>query len=248
MSKIIAGNIAGAGLGNKMFINALAYIISLKTGKELFTTPIEFFNNTKKNTNANTITNPLYTKQYGDQNINIEEILNHSGDIIINSFVQRQEYYTNYRNELRNFFYEAYKGGVKHNNTVLYIRNGDYKDIGVYLGVDNYYRLLDNINFTHLTIVTEHIDKDVELIAQKYNADIFSKSVFEDFLYIKNADSVIMSQSTFSWWAAFLGAPKKVHVPLSVKGVSKGWWYISPGTDDIDLSLKYSNYNYIILK
>ena len=248
MSKVIADVIPGAGLGNKMFINALAYIISLKTGKELFTTPIEFFSNTKKNISPDIINNPLFTRQYGDQNINLSEVLNHEGDIIINSFVQRQEYYSAYRTELRNFFYEASEGGERHNKTVLYIRNGDYKGIGVYLGLENYYKILDSIDFTNLTIVTEHVDRDVEQIAQKYNADIFSKNIFEDFLFIKNANNVIMSQSTFSWWAAFIGEPKKVYVPLSIKGVSKGWWYTNPNEDDIDLSLKYDNYKYITVK
>jgi len=248
MNKVIAYNMPDAGLGNKMFINALAYIISLKTGKELITTPIEFFNNTKLNTKLDAVVNPLYTRQFGDQYINLDEILKHKGDIVVNSFAQRQEYYTNYRNELRSFFYEATNNGVQHNNTVLYIRNGDYKDIGVYLGLENYYTILDNIDFSNLTIVVEHVDKDVDAIAQKYNANIFSNSIFEDFLYIKNAANIIMSQSTFSWWAAFLGDAKRVYIPLSIKGVSKGWWYVDPDNDDIDLSLKYNNYNYILIK
>ena len=212
MSKVIAYDIPGAGLGNKMFINALAYIISLKTGKELITTPIEFFNNTKINVRIDTLIDPLYTRQYGDQYVNLDELYNHRGDIVVNSFAQRQEYYTNYRDELQSFFYEATNGGVQHNGTVLYIRNGDYRDIGVYLGLENYCTILDSIDHSNLTIVVEHIDSDVEIIAQKYNANIFSKSAFEDFLYIKNAGNIVMSQSTFSWWAAFLGKAKKIYL------------------------------------
>lgn len=248
MSKVVAYNIPGTGLGNRMFINALAYIISLKTGRELVTSPIEYFNNTKININVDTLIDPIYTRQYGDQYVNLNEIFNHKGDVVVNSFAQRQEYYTDYRDELRSFFYEATNQGSQHNDTVLYIRNGDYRDIGVYLGLENYYNILDSIDHSNLTIVAEHIDRDIESIMQKYNANIFSKSIFEDFLYIKNATNIIMSQSTFSWWAAFLGDAKKIYIPLSIKGVSRGWWYVSPGDDEVDLSLSYNNYNYITLK
>ncbi len=43
MNRVIAYNMPGIGLGNKMFINALAYVIALKTGRELITIPINFF-------------------------------------------------------------------------------------------------------------------------------------------------------------------------------------------------------------
>jgi hypothetical protein len=247
MSRVIAYDIPGAGLGNRMFINALAYIISIETGRELITTPISFFNNTLHNCKISNLDNPLYTRQYGDQYINKDELYSHKGDIIVNSFGQRQEYYSSYRDKLKQFFCEADIGGIPHDDTVLYIRNGDYKDIGVYLGLSNYYKILDSVDFSRLTIVVEHIDEDVKSIAQKYNANIFSKSIFDDFLYIKNASNIIMSQSTFSWWAAFLSEAKNIYLPLSIRGKSKGWWYIDPDKDEVDLSLKYNNYNYIIL-
>ena len=247
MSRVIAYDVPGAGLGNKMFINALAYIISIELGRELITTPISFFSNTLQNCIASNLHNPLFTRQHGEQYVNMDELYNHDGDIIVNSFGQRQEYYNRYRDKLKQFYHEATMGGALHKNTVLYIRNGDYKDIGVYLGLDSYYKILDKVYSSNLTIVVEHIDDDVKSIAQKYNANIFSKSIFEDFLYIKNASNIIMSQSTFSWWAAFLSEAKNVYIPLSVKGKSKGWWYVNPGRDEVDLSLKYDNYNYIIL-
>lgn len=247
MSKVIAHNIPGSGLGNKMFINALAYIISIETGRELVTTPIDFFQNTLANINVGQIYNPLFTRQYGDQYIDFNNLYKHEGDIIINSFAQKQEYYTRYRNELKNFFYEVNERSLQHDQTVLYIRNGDYKDLNIYIGNENYCKMLDSIEFTDLTIVVEHVDDDVKDIANKYNAKIFSKNIYEDFLYIKNAKNIIMSQSTFAWWAAFLGTPEKVYIPLSVKSQSKGWWYNCPGVDDVDLSLKYDNYEYILI-
>jgi hypothetical protein len=245
MNKIIAYNIPGTGIGNKMFINALAYIIHLKTGRELITTPIEFFKNTQLCTTIGDIVNPLYTRQYGDHFINIDNICNHDGDIIINSFAQRQEYYTNYRDKLREFFIEA-TAGIRHNNTALYIRNGDYKDIGVYLGIENYRKILNNVNKDDLTIVVEHIDNDVIALQQEYKAKIQSSTILEDFLFIANAKKIIMSQSTFAWWASFLGDPEEIYIPLSRRNKSLGWWYTDPQKDDVDLFIK-NNKSYKII-
>ncbi len=247
MSKVIAHTIPGIGMGNKMFINALAYIISLETGRELVTTPIDFFKNTLVNTSVDKIHNPLYTRQYGDQYIDLDNLYKHDGDIVINSYAQKQEYYTHYRNELRKFFYEINENSLQHDQTVLYIRNGDYRDLDIYLGLENYLKILNDINFTNLTIVVEHVDADVRVIAERYNANIFSKNIVEDFMYIKNAKNVIMSQSTFAWWATFLGAPEKVYIPISVRGESRGCWFTQPGIDDVDLMIPNDNYKYIIL-
>jgi hypothetical protein len=249
MSRVIAYDIPGSGLGNKMFINALAYIIAIKTGRELITVPIKFFNSTIQNHKVVEMHKPRFTRSYGDQYVNLDDLCDHNGDIVVNSFVQRQEYYSDYRAELKQFFKEASMTGSAHDNTVLYVRNGDYKDIGAYIGLENYYRMLDkvDIDISKLTIVTPHIDSDIEIIAQKYNANILSGNIFDDFLYIKNARNIIMSQSTFSWWAAFLGDAENVYIPLSIKGMSKGWWYTVPDIDDVDLALKYDNYKYIII-
>ncbi len=247
MSKVIAYDIPGTGLGNKMFTNALAYIISIETGRELVTAPIKFFKNTLDNTLVNQVHNPLYTRQYGNQYVNLNELYNHSGDIIVNSFAQKQEYYTRYRAELKDFFHEITEQSEQHDQTVLYIRNGDYRDLNIYLGLENYLKILNSIEFTNLTIVVEHVDADVQVIANNYNANIFSKSVLEDFMFIKNAKNVIMSQSTFAWWATFLGDADNIYIPLSRRGQSKGCWFTQPSIDDVDLIIHGDNYRYIIL-
>jgi hypothetical protein len=61
--------------------------------------------------------------------------------------------------------------------------------------------------------------------------------VMRDFLYMMYADTLIMSQSSFCWWAAFLGGRyrqlRTVYCPLSLN--AKAMWKSKPELDDIDL-------------
>jgi hypothetical protein len=243
MSKVIAECLPGIGLGNKMFINAFAYIISKVTGKEFVPIYIEYFKNTHyKHTNA-LLEDPLYTSKYGNNYVNLQELYQHTGDIVIDSYVQRQEYYTAYREELRDFFYEVAYSGMQSDNNVLYIRNGDYRAIGEYLGLDNYIKFIDTVGCQNLTIVVEHIDDDVKELSKKYNATIYSKSIIEDFIYIKNAGNVLISQSTFAWWAVFLGSPNAIYFPFTQ---TNKMWKETPTQDDIDLFF-YTTKSYKII-
>jgi hypothetical protein len=53
-------------------------------------------------------------------------------------------------------------------------------------------------------------------------------------LLLLKANQILISQSTFSWWAAFLGNQNKVYVPLYAS--STGYpWKLNPDIDDIDL-------------
>ena len=232
MSKVIASCLPGIGLGNKMFINAFAYIISKVTGKEFVPIFIEYFKNTHTKHDNLILKNPLYTLTYGNNYVNLNELCQHPDDIVINSYVQRQEYYTEYREELRNFFNEVAYNGIQTDNTVLHIRNGDYRAIGEYLGLDNYIKFIDTVGCQNLTIVVEHIDDDVKELAKKYNATIYSKSILEDFTFIKNAGTALISQSTFAWWAVFLGNPHEIYFPFTQ---TNKMWKETPTQDDIDL-------------
>jgi hypothetical protein len=53
-----------------------------------------------------------------------------------------------------------------------------------------------------------------------------------DFNTLLNSENIIISQSSFSWWAAFLGEHKRVIFPFCR---TKGMWNVYPKQDDVDL-------------
>ena len=67
-----------------------------------------------------------------------------------------------------------------------------------------------------------------------------NKKYIADFVFVKNAKKVIIANSTFSWWAAFLGEGK-VYYPYI-----KFPWLPNPTKSDIDLGVyNESRYNFV---
>ena len=54
----------------------------------------------------------------------------------------------------------------------------------------------------------------------------------KDFNFMLSSPNLAISQSSFSWWAAFLGFHKHIIFPFKT---DLKWWKLEPGPDDIDL-------------
>ena len=63
----------------------------------------------------------------------------------------------------------------------------------------------------------------------------------KDFNFMLNSPNLAISQSSFSWWAAFLGFHKHIIFPFNE---DINWWPVSPGVDDIDLFFDIDNISY----
>ena len=70
---------------------------------------------------------------------------------------------------------------------------------------------------------------------------LFHKNLIEDFVFMKNASQLIISQSTYSWWAGILGNAT-VYSFISDR---KGHWKINPTEYEIDLRTDLSRFKYI---
>jgi Glycosyl transferase family 11 len=115
---------------------------------------------------------------------------------------------------------------------VINYRGGDYKDIpDVYLSpdywsssVEQMKKLHDNLKFI---VITDDIDEAEKLFP---DFPVHHFSVAEDFLVISHAKYLIIANSTFSWWGAWLNkACKTVIAPKfwMRHNQSNGWW--APG-------------------
>lgn len=244
MSKVVAKVMPGAGLGNQMFINAFAFILAKKTGRELVTHPIEYFSETKKNTECGELKDVLNTRSFGDQYVDFDKLYKHKGDIVVDSFLQKYYYYIYNLEDLQQFYHEAVQEQTNDIFT-LYIRNGDYKALkNVYLGFDFYRRALrctmNIMNYTKLNIVVEHIDNDVtailnDMLEVNTYSVVIRGNIWDDFSYLCKSSRILMSQSTFAWWPVFLNNKKDVWVPVTKTKNDIGWWYGIPEKDDVDL-------------
>lgn len=168
-----------------------------------------------------------------DTPISIKNTINNN--VYYDGFFQSEEYFENIKSIILkkmtikkryvDLFQEKY-GQLFLDNKILAIhcRLGDYLEWGSdTLGGKNlslpvsYYRnslkRIKNLEDYKIIVVTD----DIENIKNKFDfiSDkmIVSSSEIIDFQILQNSNKIIISNSSFSWWAAYLGKSKKVYAP-----------------------------------
>ena len=189
-----------SGLGNKMFIIASTIGIAIKNGfgfgfdwenQEYFINPLP----------------ELEHKQYKLLHIpwGYHDIMC-SDDTILSGYIQSEKYFIHCADLIRHYF-EMKPICEKLDNTVgLHFRAYSVEGLeGVHPEQTREYYLEALKHFEGLTpvVFTDNIKRAKEVIG--LDCEYVSNSPIEDFYQLKNCDGVIMSNSSFSWWAGWLG-------------------------------------------
>jgi hypothetical protein len=117
---------------------------------------------------------------------------------------------------------------------VIHIRLGDYKHIGCVIDIQSYLDVIevDKNNISKVTIVTDSPSDPVLNPLRNIGCEIRCKSEIEDFFYIKSAKRICISNSTFSWTAAFISDADIVYWPIS----NNKWpYFANPTPNDADM-------------
>jgi hypothetical protein len=133
---------------------------------------------------------------------------------ILYGYFQNIDYYRNRRKLIQSFF-NYKKPLMNKSDIVLHVRLGDYKNFGpkgIVIHPQYYLDILRKEEFDKIYIVTDDPnDTDYFRHFRYYNPTIINSSVKDDFYFIMSFDKVIMSNSTFSWWATFLGDASTIY-------------------------------------
>jgi len=238
-------------MGNRMFQFAFGKILSTISDSKFYVEPISNFKNTYINNvsplaqSNNTIS---LKKTYGDNCVNLDDViqlLNLGTDIIVDSFLQRYEYYTNFKPLLEDMFkLDIIDPTPDADELVVHIRETDYKLINTYLSDQYYIDAIKKLNYDKVTIVTDNCNASVMDTLKEMGCKILStepvkgfsihnnEPIMVDYGYMLNAKHLLISHSSFSWWPAFLGDADNIFVP-DVNGM----WKFPPTKDGIDLCL-----------
>lgn len=234
-------------MGNRMFQYSFGYILAKQKNVEIYHEGIPNFN-ISPNQDPNKVNTELliYTHSYGNNKVNMKNLLQTDNDIIIDSYLQHAEYYIPHVAELRNIYNVNKTKIINKDKIVIHIRETDYADINCFPGFEFYLKLLNNFKFTDVIIVTDNtycetVKKLVQLGCQlntegkvdKFDTICNDRGMF-DFYTLMYSENIILSHSTFAWWAAFLGNHKRIIFPYSM--AYKQMWNITPKNDD-DINL-----------
>lgn len=158
-------------------------------------------------------------------------------------YFQSFKYYKEYEKELTTLFkvksellkayQEKYQANWKNRKIItVHIRRGDYLNLphwnlgkpDLTLPSSYYHQLIakyqpdNNVLFVFIGDDIDYIKKEFAHIPNKY---ISEDTEINDFLHLTHADVIVSSNSTFSWWGAFLNPKghKIIHCPKYFLGI-----------------------------
>lgn len=95
---------------------------------------------------------------------------------------------------------------------IVNVRLGDYLPCNAAIHPSWYLSILEKEIFDRLVLVTDDPGNSYLRVFDKYKPIVVQGGPVEHFRVLRNARRLIMSNSTFCWWAAFLGSAEKLYI------------------------------------
>lgn len=257
MSSVIVQFDPYARTGNRLCQFAFGLILAKEKNVPFYCQPIPGFLGTYGYSDTSQSTpEQIKTIQFGTHNTDYSLLIDTNNTIVINSYLQKYQYFINSISFLQQLFAVDNNITVDKDELVIHIRGTDYRGGNVHIKDHIYLDILDKLSPAKASLVTDDINTDivrqlcsrgVKLVTQSNETNrgdgLNSHEMF-DYLYMLNSNMLFISQSTFSWWAGFLGNQEKVIVPYDK--CNNGMWKIVPAVDDIDLVPENNKFQKII--
>jgi hypothetical protein len=225
-----------ARLGNNLFQYALGRILASELGFELRADPIVGFPNTEETIRGKCFANP--TEFLTGQTIDLSAILaeDRPRHIVLDGWFQNWRYYRAYRNQIRTWF--AFDPTLKIPeepiDLVVNVRRTDYVQLGWALPFSYYEEAISRLlpEGGRLGIVTDDMYDPFFWAFRRWRPKFLVGNPIEQLAIMVHAKRLVMSQSTFSWWATFLAPEGQMVVsPLP----SYGCWALNTSDEKADL-------------
>lgn len=210
------------GIGNQLFIIAAGFAYSKKHSKRFAIDTSNWTASQGKSVNEyrNTIfknfifeNSPDNTFIYNEKRFNYDELPYNDSSIIISGFFQSLKYFEEFSEE---FISKLELPDVRHDflqekNVAIHIRRGDYlhySDIHYVCNTEYFKTQLLNFEGFQQHAFTDSVDY-VKNEFREYPLTILqTSSELHDLILMSKYNNIICSNSSFSWWASFLGKPK----------------------------------------
>lgn len=222
-------------LGNRLFGFCVAKILAEELNFNLHCKPIHGFPNTYSY--INNFLSDSYDLEIHEcqHDIDIQAIISNRNprNIVIRGYFQRYRYLEPYAQKIRNDWLKLeanleYKQNI--HDIVLHIR---FNYSSGQLPFSYYEKALSMASYNRLFICTDEPDHPELQQFNKYNPIIRSscsltnvmqsqtswddicKLNIDDFMFISSFNKIIISHSTYAWWAAFLSKATEIYAPYT---------------------------------
>lgn len=132
------------------------------------------------------------------------------GHYVLDGFFQKASWYYARREHVRSFFSVPDVAPLEESHVVACVRLGDYWTHRIVIHPDWYKAVLGRLKVESLTVVTDEPGNAFHNVFSSYHPRIVSGSVADDFHLIRRARTLVLSNSSFSWWAAFMGHAQRM--------------------------------------
>lgn len=222
-------------LGNNLFQYALGRILAEEKGYALQAQPIHGFPNTQKPVHGAVHHEPIRILE--KQIIDFKGLLSDPNPqhLILNGWFQRGEHYWPYRDRIREWFEmdPAIRMPQFKPDLVVHVRRKDYIYNGWALPFSYYEQAIERLNPPggSICILTDDPTDPFFRHFERWRPHFYQGSALQEFWLMSQAPRLVISQSTFSWWAAFLAESQITVCPVPAFGC----WHTGPNSLGIDL-------------
>ncbi len=219
-------------LGNRLFAFCVGKIIAEKLGYDLYCPPIWGFPNTYLyNNNRPSGAYPTEHIRAG-HDIDIEAITSDHRlrNIKLEGYFQRYRYFESYTEQIRNEWLKMDSSPAKQDpdDIVIHIRS----HYAYFVPFEYYEKALASTSYNRVFICIDEPNDPFLENFKKYNPIVkstrslnqlmyssvpwpeISRINLDDFLFITSFNKIILSQSTYAWWAGFLSDAQEIYAPF----------------------------------
>jgi hypothetical protein len=224
-----------ARLGNNLFQYCLGRILAEELGFALDAQPIDGFPGTRERISGNRYEAP--EEVLTEYRIDLDRLRTDTTarKIILDGWFQRYEYYRPFRGRIQNWLRtDAYPATAPaDDDVVVNVRRTDYVTLGWALPFSFYEEAIQRAGTKagRIWIITDAPKDPFFKRFKAWRPRFFSGPPLEQLAFMAQARRLVLSPSTFCWWAAFLGNPEEVYAPLPRAGI----WAENPNGDGANL-------------
>lgn len=232
-------------LGNRLFQYAFARILAERLGYRLEADPIAGFPRTAEAVDGEVHGGEpiLLRGQKPDLSFLVDGAPERQ--IILTGYFQNASYYQPHKDKIRAWFTSDYPcpDEVSPRDVVVGVRRGiDYIPRHG-LPMSYYIEALERIDFDQAHITTDSPnDPFVRQLARRYNAIVRKAGALDNFQFFRKFKKMVISNSTFLWWAAYLSAAEQIIFPRPSNGF---WSSEDKSSKNIALEVPEARYEYL---